>query len=676
MKGGPPGHTQRIAKGELEQSVASASPLAPVIHAGPARMDHQSDSISKSLLRVVTTGSVDDGKSTLIGRLLFETRAIFEDQFEALRRTSERRGDGEPDLALLLDGLSAEREQGITIDVAHRYFETSERKFILADCPGHVQYTRNMVTGASTADCAIILIDARNGVLTQSRRHGFLVSLLRVPHLVVAVNKMDLADYDESVFERIAAEYRAFAEKLEIGEITFIPVSALKGDNVTAPSARMPWYQGPTMLQFLERVSAVQHQNLIDFRFPVQLVLRPHQDFRGYSGRVASGTIRPGEEVVALPSGRSTRIREVLGPDGPLEEGFAGQSLVLTLEDELDVSRGDMLVRRLNLPQTGHSIQAILCWMDSEPLDLQRQYLLKHTTRTVRATIGKLHHAIDVDTLHRRTVPTLELNDIGRVEILAASPLFFDPYALNRGTGSFILVDPLSNRTVAAGLIRGATQDLKAIAEVPEKEPKATHLQENGWSISRTEREARNGHRAAVLWFTGLSGAGKTTLARALEQRLHGLGCQTMLLDGDHVRHGLCRDLGFSREERSENIRRVGEVARLFFDVGHLVLCTFISPFAEDRARARHLIPDGNFLEIHVAAGLETCRQRDPNGLYGKAMRGEIPEFTGISSPYEAPVSPEIILDTERHGVQELVEELLEELRNRGLLSPPGSPAP
>ncbi len=634
------------------------------------------DSAPKSLLRVVTTGSVDDGKSTLIGRLLFETRAIFEDQFDAVRRTSERRGDVEPDLALLLDGLSAEREQGITIDVAHRYFETPERKFILADCPGHVQYTRNMVTGASTADCAIILIDARNGVLTQSRRHGFLVSLLRVPHLVVAVNKMDLVEYDASVFEGIARDYRAFAEKLDIGEITFIPVSALKGDNVTTPSARMPWYEGPTMLQFLERVSPVQHRNLIDFRFPIQLVLRPHQDFRGYSGRVASGTIRPGEEVVVLPSGRSTRIREVLGPDGPLDEGFAGQSLVLTLEDELDVSRGDMLVRRLNLPQVGHRIQATLCWMDGDPLDLQTQYFLKHTTRTVRATIGSLHYAIDVDTLHRQSASTLALNEIGRVEILTAYPLFFDPYTLNRGTGSFILIDPLTNRTVAAGMIRGGTQDLRGIAEVLEAAPKATHLQENGWTISRTAREARNGHSAAVLWFTGLSGAGKTTLARALEARLHGLGCQTMLLDGDHVRHGLCKDLGFSREERSENIRRVGEVARLFFDVGHLVLCTFISPFAEDRERARHLIPEGRFLEIHVSAGLETCRQRDPNGLYGKAMRGEILDFTGISSPYEAPKAPDLVLDTECRAAEELVEELLEALGKRGLLSPPSIPAP
>lgn len=620
---------------------------------------------SKSVLRVVTTGSVDDGKSTLIGRLLFETQAIFEDQFEATRKVSEKRGLAEPDLALLLDGLSAEREQGITIDVAHRYFETATRKFILADCPGHVQYTRNMVTGASTADCAILLVDARNGLQTQSRRHGFLVSLLRVPHLVVAVNKMDLAGYDEQVFERIQEDYRAFAEKLEIRDLSFVPVSALKGDNLTAASPRTPWYEGPTVLQCLERVQAVPERNLIDFRFPVQLVLRPHQDFRGYSGRVASGTIRPGEEIVVLPSGRATRIREVLGPDGPLQEGFEGQSVVLTLEEELDVSRGDMLARRHNLPSAGHRVEATLCWMDEAPLDLDAPLLLKHTTRTVRAQVAKLHHAIDVDTLHRREATTLALNDIGRVEILTANPLFFDPYAANRATGSFILIDPRSNRTVGAGMIRGAAVDLQSLSAQP---PRATNLQSLGAARSPEARELRNGHKAAALWFTGLSGAGKSTLAKALERRLLERGCQTMLLDGDHLRHGLCSDLGFSRTERSENIRRAGEVAKLFFDTGHLVLCTFISPFESDRARVRSLFPEDRFLEIHVAADLDTCSRRDPHGLYDRARRGEIPDFTGISSPYEAPVAPEITVDTERKRPDDLVDDLLTALRQRGLI--------
>jgi bifunctional enzyme CysN/CysC len=618
---------------------------------------------SKPLLRVVTTGSVDDGKSTLIGRLLFEAQAIFEDQLEATRKASEKRGHAEPDLALLLDGLSAEREQGITIDVAHRYFETAARKFILADCPGHEQYTRNMVTGASTADCAILLVDARHGLLTQSRRHGFLVSLLRVPRLIIAVNKMDLVGYDLAVFERIAADYRAFAERLDLGDLGFVPVSALRGDNVTTPSAAMPWYEGPTVLQSLERIEAVPARNLVDFRFPVQLVLRPHQDFRGYAGRVASGTIRPGEEVALLPSGRTTRVREVLGPDGPLEEGFEGQSLTLTLEGETDVSRGDMIVRRHNLPTTGHRLEATLCWMDEAPLDVEAPLLLKHTTRTVRAQVARLHHAIDVDTLHRREAATLGLNDIGRAELLTAQPLFFDPYALNRATGAFILIDPKTNRTVGSGMIRGAASQL-AQAEAP----RATNLQGPTRGVAQEAREARNGHQAAVLWFTGLSGAGKSTLAKRLEKRLFERGCQTMLLDGDHLRHGLCSDLGFTKQERRENIRRAGEVARLFFDTGHLVLCTFISPFAEDRARARALFPEGRFLEVHVAAGLEACMARDPHGLYERARRGEIPDFTGISSPYEAPESPEILLETERQGADELVDQLLRALLDRGLL--------
>jgi bifunctional enzyme CysN/CysC len=624
----------------------------------------------KSLLRVVTTGSVDDGKSTLLGRLLFETRSLFEDQLEAVRRTSLRRGREEPDLALLLDGLSAEREQGITIDVAHRYFETAARKFILADCPGHVQYTRNMVTGASTSDCAIILIDARNGVQTQSRRHGFLVSLLRVPHLLVAVNKMDLVGYDPRVYGDICESFRAFAEKLDVRSLDFLPVSALKGDNVTLPSEAMPWYQGPTLLGCLEGIQVARDRNLIDFRFPVQLVLRPHQDFRGFAGRLASGSVRPGAEAVALPSGRRARIREVLGPDGPLEEAFEGQSVVLTLDREIDLGRGDMLARPLNLPLAGHRFQALVCWMDERPLDPGAPLLLKHTTRTVRATVARLHHVIDVDTLHRRPASTLELNDIGRLELLTAQPLFFDPYALNRSTGSFILVDPATNRTVGAGMIRGATQDLRGLGEEGEGPVRATNLQGTGKSEGREAREARNGHGAAVLWFTGLSGAGKTTLARELERRLLAMGCQACVLDGDHVRHGLCRDLGFSREDRSENIRRVGEVARLLFDTGQLVLCTFISPFEKDRARARTLFPAGRFLEAHVKASVEACAHRDPCGLYRRAMRGEIPDFTGISSPYEPPVAPELVLDTERFSVEELAEQALGALRERGLVRP------
>ncbi|HJU83533.1 MAG TPA: adenylyl-sulfate kinase [Holophagaceae bacterium] len=633
---------------------------------------------AKSLLRVVTTGSVDDGKSTLIGRLLYETRSVFEDQFEAARRVSERKGLAETDLALLLDGLAAEREQGITIDVAHRYFETATRKFILADCPGHEQYTRNMVTGASTADCAIVVMDARKGLLTQSRRHAFLVSLLRVPHLVVAVNKMDLVGYDEATFRRIVEDFTAFAERLELRDPAFIPVSALKGGNVAAKGSAMPWYEGPTLLRHLEGLQLVHDRNLIDFRFPVQLVLRPHQDFRGFAGRVASGTIRPGEEVVALPSGRNTRVKEVHGPDGPLAEAFAGQSVTLTLVDELDVSRGDLLARRRNLPTVGHRLEATVCWMDETPMDPAAPLLLKHTSRTVRAQVAHLHHAIEVDTLHRRPAATLTLNEIGRVELLTASPLFFDPYALNRATGAFILIDPHTHRTVGAGMIRGVAADPRSLAGAPEAPARATNLQAPHGGLPLEQREARNGHGAAVLWFTGLSGAGKSTLARALERRLFALGCQTTLLDGDHLRHGLCRDLGFTRAERSENIRRAGEVAKLLFGAGHLVLCTFISPFEEDRARARALFPEGRFLEVHVEAGVETCTRRDPHGLYQRALRGEIPDFTGISSPYEAPAAPELRLNTEQHDADVLVERLLSELRARGFLpsSPLSEPAP
>ena len=625
----------------------------------------------KSILRIVTTGSVDDGKSTLIGRLLYETKSIYEDQLEAIRKTSLRKGLADVDLALLLDGLSAEREQGITIDVAHRYFETPARKFIIADCPGHVQYTRNMVTGASTADCALILIDARNGVLTQSKRHGFIVSLLRVPHLVVAVNKMDLVDYSEETFGRIVEAYRTFAEKLEIGDLTFIPVSALRGDNVLEKSPDMPWYEGPPLLHHLENLQLTSDRNLIDFRFPVQYVLRPHLDFRGFAGRIASGTIRPGEEIVVLPSGTPSTVKSIHTPDGCLEEGFAGQSLALTLEDEVDVSRGDMIVRRHNLPSMEHHFEATLCWMSEAPLRPGTSYLLKHTTRTVRASVSKLFYAIDVDTLHRRKVESYGLNDLGRVAIQTASPIFFDPYKNNRATGSFILIDPDSNQTVAAGMIRGTPMTLEDLLDQdggeahPEKSP---HTVWREWNIPREQREAHGTHRAAVLWFTGLSGSGKSTLARALEKRLFERGCRTMLLDGDQLRHGLCRDLGFSRLDRSENIRRVSEVARLFFEAGHIVLCTFISPFERDRAQARGLIPEGRFFELHMQCDLETCIARDPHGLYKKALHGEIPDFTGISSPYEPPEHPEIVLSTTEHAAETLVEGLLERLEEAGIL--------
>ncbi len=627
----------------------------------------------KSLLRLTTTGSVDDGKSTLIGRLLYETKSIYEDQYLSVETVSRKKGLAEIDLALLLDGLSAEREQGITIDVAYRYFETDRRKYIIADTPGHVHYTRNMVTGASTADCAIILIDARKGVLTQSKRHGFVLSLLGIPHLIVAVNKMDLVGYSESAYDDIVEEYRSFSEKLDIRDMAFIPVSALKGDNVVEKSQAMDWYGGYSILGHLENLQVSQTRNLIDFRFPVQIVLRPHQDFRGYAGRIVSGTISPGEKVAVLPSGRMTTVRSIVTHDGKVQEAFAPQSVVLTLDDELDVSRGDMIVRRNNLPQTATAVEAMICWMDEEPLSRRTAYLLKQTTRTVRATVETLDYKIDVNTLHRRPAESLDLNDIGRVELRTTSPLFFDPYRSNRATGSFILIDPLTNRTAAAGMIRGPARTVEDLLPHDDKSDvkgaRSPHTVWREWNIPREEREERQGHRAAVVWLTGLSGAGKSTIARALERRLFEMGCRTMLLDGDQVRHGLCSDLGFSDEDRSENIRRVGETASLFFESGHIVLCTFISPFARDRAFVRSLMPLGRFFEVFVRCSLETCQRRDPHGLYRKALAGEIPHFTGLTSPYEEPGEAEIILDTETVDLDGTLDILLARLRGAAILA-------
>jgi bifunctional enzyme CysN/CysC len=625
-------------------------------------------SAEKTLLRLTTTGSVDDGKSTLIGRLLYETKSIFEDQYAAIEKTSKRRGQDEVDLALLLDGLSAEREQGITIDVAYRYFETPVRKFIIADTPGHIQYTRNMVTGASTADLAIILIDARHGILTQSKRHGFIVSLLQIPHLIVAINKMDLVDFSQSVYEEIVSQYRDFSEKLDIQNLVFIPVSALKGDNVVKKSVQMPWYEGSTMLHYLENVHISADRNLVDFRFPVQYVIRPNLDFRGYAGKIVSGTISPGEEIVVLPSGKSSRIRAISTYDGELDEAFNPQSVVLTLSDEIDISRGDTIVRKDNLPQVGNELEATLCWMDDKNLSVTSAYLLKHTTRTVRAYVSRILYRIDVNTLHReRGVESFALNDIGRVEVRTASPIFFDPYRINRGTGSFILIDPLTNKTVAAGMIRGPVRKADELLEHPEttgtRQRTSPHTVWTGWNISREDREERHGHKAAVLWLTGYSGSGKSTVARDLERDLFAQGVHTMLLDGDALRQGLCGDLGFSDKDRSENIRRVGEVAKLFFESGDLVVCTFISPFEKDRAFVRSLFPEGRFFEIYVKCDIDVCKRRDPNGLYRRTLAGQIKEFTGISSPYEAPEHPEITLETDLQSVRESVDQIIERLR-------------
>ena len=629
----------------------------------------------KSLLRFVTTGSVDDGKSTLIGRLLYETKSIYEDQYEAIKKTSKKRGFKEVDLAYLLDGLAAEREQGITIDVAYRYFETEKRKYIITDSPGHVQYTRNMVTGASKADCAVILIDARNGVLTQSKRHGFLISLLQIPHLIVAVNKMDLVGYSQDVFSCIVSDYEEFSQKLDIHDIVYIPVSALKGDNVVSKSKKMSWYEGTTLLHNLENLNITADRNLVDFRFPVQYVVRPNADFRGFAGKIVSGTITPSEEVVVLPSGQTTSVKSIVTYDGELKEAFAPQSVVLTLNDEVDVSRGDMIVRRKNLPQIETKLEAIICWMDDNPMKTGTSFIMKHTTRSVRAVIKSIVYRIDVNTLHRDNVDMFSLNDIGRVEITLAAPVFFDPYKINHATGRFILIDPLTDRTVAAGMIRDAARHMEdylaPVADAIVKQKKSPHTVWRESHIGLAQREQKNGHKAVVLWFTGLSGAGKSTIAMALERRLFERGCKTAMLDGDIIRHGLCSDLAFSPADRKENIRRAGETAKLFFEHGSIVLCTFISPFRADRNFVKSLLAPGRFVEIYVKCSLDECQRRDPNGLYEKARSGIIPGFTGIDSPYEEPEQPEIVIDTRESSVDECVTKLEAFLLKRKVISEP-----
>jgi bifunctional enzyme CysN/CysC len=612
------------------------------------------------LLRLTTAGSVDDGKSTLIGRLLYDTKSIFEDQLEAVERASLQRGEGYVNLALLTDGLRAEREQNITIDVAYRYFATPRRKFIIADTPGHVQYTRNMVTGASLADLAVVLVDARKGVQTQSKRHGFIASLLGIPNLVVAVNKMDLVDYDETVYEGIATEYRNFVRELRVTEPTFIPMSALRGENVVERGETMPWYEGPTLLEHLETVEVTEGPGAAGFRFPVQYVIRPHQDFRGFAGRVASGSLRPGDEVVVLPGGRSSRIASVATAEGDLDAAGAGQSVVVTLRDELDVSRGDVLVPPSAPPVASDNLEAILCWMSDEPLDPDAVYLLMHTTRQIPARVSAVAHRVDVDTLASHPAETLQLNDIARVRIATAEPIFFDPYEVNHETGSFILIHPHTHGTLAAGMIQGVAEG-KTTAVSPD-------VVWEEWNIPREERELRNGHGAAVLWFTGLSGAGKTTIARELERTLFAAGIHSVLLDGDQLRHGLCGDLGFRPADRRENLRRAGEVAKLFFETGAVVLAAFVSPYRNDRERVRALIPEGRFFEVHVDADLDTCRARDPKGLYARADAGEIPEFTGVSAPYEAPERPELALDTTRLSADDAVERILLTLQEVGVI--------
>jgi bifunctional enzyme CysN/CysC len=584
-----------------------------------------------------------------------------------MARASRQRGDPYLDLALLTDGLRAEREQGITIDVAYRYFSTAKRKFIIADTPGHIQYTRNMVTGASTAELAIVLIDARNGVITQSQAP-------RLPGLAAADSPHPGGGEQDGpgrlrqdVFQAIVDDYRAFASKLTVQDITFIPISRAARRQRRAQKRGHALVRRPHADAPPGECDVGSSRNLVDFRFPVQMALRPHQNFRGFAGQIASGSIMPGEEVVVLPSGKASRVRTVTTLEDDLAEAAAGDSVVLSLEDEIDISRGDMIVRRNNLPQTATQLDCILCWMSEEPLNLKGSYILQHTTRQVRAFVATLNYRIDVDTLHREAAHTLQLNEIARVRLTTTQPIFYDPYQINRATGAFILIDPFTNNTVAAGMIRREAQNLEDLVSAEPERRKSSNVVWEGSALTRAMREERNGHKGAVLWFTGLSGSGKSTVARLLERRLYAAGVQTFYLDGDNVRHGLNGDLGFSAEDRKENIRRVAEVAKLAFEHGSVVICTFISPFAADRDFARTLIPDPHFLEIYVKCDLEVVKRRDPKGLYARALRGEIPEFTGVSSPYEAPAAAELVVETDVRSAEEIVEEIWEELIRRGV---------
>lgn len=619
------------------------------------------------LLRVSTAGSVDDGKSTLIGRLLYEANGLYDDQLSSVRKDSARFKREELDLSLVMDGLKAEREQGITIDVAYRYFSTPKRHFIIADTPGHEQYTRNMATGASTADLAIILIDARQGVLIQSKRHAFIASLLGIKHMIVAVNKMDLVNYSEEVFRKIERDFETFAERLQVPDLAYIPISALKGDNVVRKSERMPWYEGSSLMNHLENVHILSDRNLIDLRFPVQYVLRPNMDFRGYCGRLASGVVRKGDEILVLPSQRKTRVRSLESYEGERAYAFASQSITLTLEDEIDITRGDMLVHSANLPQIRREIEAILVWMDQSPLVPGKVYKIKHTTQFITCSISHLQFRIDPSTLNRQGANALNLNEIGRVTVQCFRPIFCDEYTKNRQTGSFILIDPITHATVAAGMIieRGHLPSMVRPDEKTVSKSAFIHRQEGEVSIRDRERLLKQ--RPATLWLTGLSGAGKSTIAFEVEKKLIAQGHLCYVLDGDNVRHGLNRDLGFSPQDRSENIRRVAEVARLLNEAGIIVITAFISPYREDREQARQVIGQDRFVEVFLDAPIDVCEKRDPKGLYQKAREGLIAEFTGVNAPYEVPESPDICLQTGIDPIDVSADKVLGVLRARGV---------
>jgi len=644
-------------------------------------MSHQSELIEKDidayldqhekkeLLRFLTCGSVDDGKSTLIGRLLYDTKMIYEDQLAAIRRDSLVHGTtgGDFDPALLTDGLRAEREQGITIDVAYRYFSTAKRKFIIADTPGHAQYTRNMATGASTCDLAIILIDARKGLLEQSRRHSFIVSLLGIKHVIVAVNKMDLVGYEQEIFERICEDYSNFAARLTVDDVHFLPLSALQGDNVVDPSAHMPWYTGSTLMHLLENVHIASDRNLVDFRFPVQYVNRPHQDFRGFCGTIASGIVRPGDSILVMPSRKESRVRSIVTHDGDLTEAFAPLSVTLTLEDEVDVSRGDMLVHPGNQPQVGDHFDAVVVWMSEEPMVPGKQYLIKHSTTVVPGNIRTLRYKFDVNTLSRLDSPALQLNEIGRCEMSLNRSIVYDGYRRNRATGGFIVIDRMSNVTVAAGMILDGSK-VEASREIWDVGPSSEHLGSTVGQVTDEEREARFGQRPVTLLLTGLTGTGKTTIAYALERRLFDLGRAAAVLDGQNMRMGLSKELGFSAVDRSENMRRAAEVARLMNRSGLIAILAFVAPHASVRDRVRTSLGGNRFLLVHVDAPLDVCRQRDTRGMYSAADRGEIAEFPGVTGPYETPFDADLVLKTDQLSVEQSVSAIVKLLESHKVI--------
>ncbi|MBQ0943138.1 sulfate adenylyltransferase subunit CysN [Ideonella sp. 4Y16] len=633
-------------------------------------MAHVSDMISvdiekylkqhekKSLLRFITCGSVDDGKSTVIGRLLYESKMLFEDQLAAIENDSKKWGTqgGEIDFALLVDGLAAEREQGITIDVAYRFFSTDRRKFIVADTPGHEQYTRNMITGASTADVAVILIDARKGVLTQTRRHSYLVSLIGIRKVVLAINKMDLVDYSQEVFDRINEEYRVFAKQIGLNDITSIPLSGLKGDNMLEASAHTPWYHGPTLMGFLETCEIDEaRQQREAFRLPVQWVNRPNLDFRGFCGVVTGGVIKPGDRIRAQPSGRESKVARIVTMNGDLPMAVAGQSVTLTLEDEIDISRGDVISTADSPAEVADQFEATIVWMTDEPMLPGRPYLLKVGTQTVTATVTEPKYKVNVNTMEHLAAKQLEVNEIGVVNLALDRPIAFDPYTANRDTGGFILINRLTNNTVGAGMLHFALRRSHNI-----------HMQHV--DVDKAARATAKGQKPAVLWFTGLSGAGKSTIANLVEKKLHAMGRHTYLLDGDNVRHGLNKDLGFTEADRVENIRRISEVAHLMVDAGLIVLTAFISPFRSERAMARSLMGEGEFVEVYVDTPLDVAEDRDVKGLYKKARRGEITNFTGISSPYEAPENPEMRVNTTNQSADQAADAVIAALRQRGII--------